>query len=36
MTTKFFTAGLAVAFALGAGAPAHAQEKTKLTIYTAL
>ena len=36
MTTKFFAAGLAVAFALGAGAPAHAQEKTKLTIYTAL
>src|SRR5215212_10605053 len=36
MTTKFFTAGLAVAFALGVAAPAAAQQKTKLTIYTAL
>ena len=36
MTTKLFAAGLAVAFALGAGAPAQAQQKTKLTIYTAL
>jgi hypothetical protein len=36
MTMKVFVAGLAVAFAFVAGAPEHAQQKTKLTIYTAL